>query len=125
MKSKVPIGAAKTFRPYDASQMFLLPPSIDDWLPEDHTARFISVVVEELLDLDGIYASYVEASGAPPYDPKMILKLVLYGYSTGVTSSREMERRCHIDLAFLWLSANTAPDHRSISRFRRRHLDIF
>jgi len=54
----------------------------------------------------------------------MILKLVLYGYCTGVTSSREMERRCHIDLAFLWLSANTAPDHRSISRFRRRHLDI-
>lgn len=123
-KPKAPAGSAKTFRSYDTSQMFLLPPSIDDWLPEDHPARFISEVVEELLDLDGIYASYVEASGAPPYDPKMMLKLVLYGYSTGVTSSREMERRCHVDVAFRWLSANATPDHRAISRFRRRHLDV-
>ena len=120
---KVPAGITKTFRSYDTSQMFLLPPSIDDWLPDDHSARFISEVVEELLDLDGIYASYIEASGAPPYDPKMMLKLVLYGYSIGVTSSREMERRCHVDVAFRWISANVAPDHRSISRFRRRHLD--
>ena len=123
VKSKIPAGITKTFRSYDTSQMFLLPPSLDEWLPEDHSARFISEVVEELLDLDGIYASYVEASGAPPYDPKMMLKLVLYGYSIGVTSSREMERRCHVDVAFRWLSANVAPDHRSISRFRRRHLD--
>ena len=123
VKSKVPAGITKTFRSYDTSQMFLLPPSLDEWLPEDHSARFISEVVEELLDLDGIYASYVEASGAPPYDPKMMLKLVLYSYSIGVTSSREMERRCHVDVAFRWLSANVAPDHRSISRFRRRHLD--
>ncbi len=76
-KSKAPVGSAKIFRSYDMSQVFLLPPSIDDWLPEDHAARFISEVVEELLDLDGMYASYVEASGAPPYDPKMLLKLVL------------------------------------------------
>jgi len=62
VESKVPAGIKKTFRSYDQDQMFLLPPSIDDWLPEDHTARFISEVVEELLDLDGIYASYVEAS---------------------------------------------------------------
>ena len=122
-KSKAPIGAAKTFRPYDTTQMFLLPPSIDDWLPEDHAARFISEVVEDLLNLDGIYSSYVKASGAPPYDPKMMLKLVLYGYSNGVTSSREMERRCHVDIAFRWLSANATPDHRAISRFRERHLD--
>jgi hypothetical protein len=64
----------------------------------------------------------VEASGAPPFDPKMMLKLLLYGYSTGVTSSREMERRCHTDVAFRWLSANSAPDYRSLARFRRRHL---
>ena len=103
--------------------MFLLPPSLDEWLPDDHSARFISEVVEELLDLDGIYASYIEASGAPPYDPKMMLKLVLYSYSIGVTSAREMERRCYVDVAFRWICANIAPDHRSISRFRRRHLD--
>ena len=123
VKSKVPAGITKTFRSYDTSQMFLLPPSLDEWLPEDHSARFISEVVEELLDLDGIYASYVEASGAPPYDPKMMLKLVLYSYSIGVTSAREMERRCYVDVAFRWLCANVSPDHRSISRFRRRHLD--
>ena len=85
VKSKVPAGITKTFRSYDQDQMFLLPPSLDEWLPDDHSVRFISEVVEELLDLDGIYASYIEASGAPPYDPKMMLKLVLYGYSIGYT----------------------------------------
>ncbi len=119
---KVPAGRSKVFRRYDPSQSFLLPPSIDDWLPEDHTARFVSEVVDELLDLSVVYDSYVEASGAPPYDPRMMLKLLFYAYSTGVTSSREMERRCHLDVAFRWLSANSAPDYRSISRFRRRHL---
>jgi transposase len=117
-----PAGAAKRFRPYDQNQSFLLPPSLDDWLPEDHEARFISEVVDNLLDLSAVYDSYTKADGAPPYDPKMMLKLLLFSYSTGVTSSREMERRCHIDVAFRWLSANAAPDYRSISRFRRRHL---
>ena len=120
---KLPAGVNKRFRHYDQSQSFLLPPSLDDWLPENHEARFISEVVENMLDLDCIYDSYTEASGAPPYDPAMMLKLLLFAYSTGVTSSREMERRCHVDVAFRWLSANAAPDYRSISRFRRRHLD--
>ena len=120
-KTKAPIGSAKTFRSYDQGQMFLMPPSLDDWLPKDHTARFISEVVDELLDLSVIYAFYVEASGGPPYDPTMMLKLLLYAYSTGVTSSREMEKRCHIDIAFRWLSANTTPDYRSLARFHRRH----
>jgi len=117
-----PAGASRTFRDYDQHQSFLLPPSLDDWLPKDHTARFISEAVDEMLDLASVYASYQRSDGAPPYDPKMMLKLLLYSYSTGVTSSREMERRCQIDVAFRWLSANTAPDYRSISRFRRRHL---
>ena len=95
-----PAGASKTFRPYDPAQSFLMPPSLDDWLPDDHTARFVAETVDELLDLTEVYASYVEASGAPPFDPKMMLKLLLHGYSTGVTSSREMERRCHVDVAF-------------------------
>lgn len=117
-----PVGAAKTFRAHDRGQSFLMPPSVDDCLPEDHPARFIGEVVEELLDLGEIYASYVSASGAPPYDPKMMLKLLLWGYSSGVTSSREIERRCHVDVAFRWLAVNAAPDYRSLSRFRRRHL---
>ena len=89
-RPKVPAGITKTFRSYDTHQMYVLPPSPapDDWLPEDHTARFISGVVDEILDLTSIYDSYVQVSGAPPFDPKMMLKLVLYGYSTGVTSSR-------------------------------------
>jgi transposase len=119
---RVPAGRSKVFRRYDRDQSFLLPPSLDDWLPQDHTARFVAEVVDELLDLSVIYDSYVEASGAPPYDPTMMLKLLFYAYSTGVTSSREMERRCHLDVAFRWLSGNSVPDYRSIARFRRRHL---
>ncbi|MHB8457105.1 MAG: transposase, partial [Acidimicrobiales bacterium] len=80
---KTPVGSGKTFRPYDPHQSFLLPPSLDDWLPEGHTVRFISEVVDELVDLSLIYDSYVEASGAPHYDPKMMLKLELYAYSIG------------------------------------------
>lgn len=118
----VPAGRSKVFRSYDPAQSFLMPPSLDDWLPQDHTARFIAEVVDEMLDLSAVYDSYVSATGAPPYDPSMMLKLLFYAYSTGVTSSREMERRCHIDVAFRWLTANTAPDYRSIARFRRRHL---
>ena len=122
-RTATPAGEAKTFRRYDQAQCFLLPPSLDDWLPEDDEARFVSEVVEDLLDLSAIYTSYESASGAPPYDPRMMLKLLLYGYATGVTSSREMERRCKRDVAFRWLAANEAPDYRSISRFRRRHLE--
>ena len=118
-----PAGEAKTFRRYDQSQCYLLPPSLDEWLDEDDEARFVSEVVENLLDLTAVYASYESASGAPPYEPRMMLKLLLYGYATGVTSSREIERRCKRDIAFRWLAANEAPDYRSISRFRRRHLD--
>lgn len=113
----------KTFRLYDQSQRYLLPPSLDEWLEEDDEARFVSEVVEDLLDLTAIYRSYQSASGAPPYDPRMMLKLLLYAYATGVTSSREIERRCRRDVAFRWLAANEAPDYRSVSRFRRRHLD--
>ena len=120
---RAPAGAAKTFRAYDQDQVLLLPPSLDDWLPADHTARFISEIVDDSLDLGSIYSSYTNATGAPPFDPRMMLKLLLYAYSTGVMAPREVERRCHVDVAFRWLSANTAPDYRSLARFRRRHLD--
>lgn len=116
-------GAGKMFRGYDQGRSFLLPPSLDDWLDEDDEARFISEVVEDLLDLTPIYASYASVSGAPPYDPRMMLKLLLFAYATGVTSSRELERRCKRDIAFRWLSGNQTPDYRSLARFRRRHLD--
>jgi transposase len=113
----------KTFRAYDPHQVFLLPPSIDDWLPEGHLARFVSELVEEVLDLEPFLASYTEARGFPPYDPRLMLKLLIYGYVTGVRSSRAIERRCHDDVAFRFLAANTAPDYRCVARFRRRHLN--
>lgn len=119
-----PVGAGKTFRAYDQHQSFLLPPSLDEWLGEDDEARFVSEIVDDVLDLSAVYASYGSASGAPPYDPRMMLKVLLFAYSTGVTSSREVERRCRRDVAFRWLSGNQTPDYRSLARFRRRHLEV-
>lgn len=113
----------KTFRHYDPHQVFLLPPSIDDWLPEGHLARFVSELVEEVIDLEPFLASYTEGRGFPPYDPRLMVKLLVYGYVTGIRSSRGIEKACHDDVAFRFLAANVAPDHRSVARFRRRHLD--
>ena len=112
----------KTFRVYDQEQVFLLPPSLQEWLPEEHLARVVSDLVDDTLDLSGIRASYVEERGAPPYDPRMMLKLLIYCYATKVCSSRKIEARCHDDIAFRFLAANAAPDFRSIARFRKRHL---
>lgn len=113
----------KTFRPYDPHQVFLMPPSLDDWLGEDHLARFVSELVDEVLDLEPFLASYTEFRGHPPYDPRLMLKLLIYGYVVGVRSSRKIEKACHDDVAFRFLAANAAPHYRSIARFRRRHLD--
>lgn len=114
---------AKTFRPYDPNQILLLPPSLDDWLPEGHLARFVSELVEEALDLSAIRAAYTEERGYPPYDPRLMVKLLIYGYCTGQRSSRGIEKRCHDDVALRYLSAGAAPDYRSVARFRRRHLE--
>jgi len=115
-------AVAKMFRVYDQGQSFLLPPSLRDWLPEDHLALFVSELVEEVLDLGPFLAAYTEVRGFPPYDPRLMLKVLLYGYTTGVRSSRVIERRCHDDVAFRFLSANAGPDFRSVARFRRGHL---
>lgn len=123
-KQRVPAGVAgtKVFRDYDQDQALLLPPSLADWLPQDHTARFIDEVVEELLDLSPILVAYDDERGAPPYDPRLMLKILLYGYATGRLSSRKIARACIEDLAFRFLTANQQPDFRSIARFRQRHL---
>ena len=115
-------GVQKVFRHYDQSQQFLIPPSLDDWLAENHLARFVSDLVENVLDLAPFLAAYKEPRGYPPYDPRLMLKLLLYGYVTGTRSSRAIERACTDVVAFRWLAANGAPDFRSIARFRRRHL---
>jgi transposase/Skp family chaperone for outer membrane proteins len=117
---KVPVD--KTFRPFNPDQVLLLPPSLDDWLPAEHLARFVAEIVDEHLDLSRIRAAYTEGRGAPPYDPRLMVRLLLYGYTTGVRSSRAIDRRCTDDVPFRWLAAGAAPDYRAIARFRKRHL---
>jgi transposase len=112
----------KTFRRFDPAQGFLLPLSLDDWLPQEHLARFIAELVDEHLDLSRIYADYTEGRGAPPYDPRLMVRVLLYGYTSGVRSSRALEKACIEDVATRWLAAGAAPDYRAIARFRRRHL---
>ena len=114
--------ADKVFRPFDPAQVLLLPPSVDEWLPADHLARFVAEVVDNALDLSAIYADYTEARGYPPYDPRLMVRLLVYGYTIGVRSSRAIERRCGDDVGFRYLAAGQVPDFRSIARFRRRHL---
>jgi len=112
----------KTFRAFDPNQGLLLPPSLGDWLPAEHMARFVAELVDEHLDLSRIRAAYTEGKGAPPYDPRLMVRLLVYGYCTGVRSSRRLEAACVDVVAFRWLAAGQAPDYRSIARFRRRHL---
>ncbi|MEN8649434.1 IS1182 family transposase [Streptomyces sp. 21So2-11] len=112
----------KRFRPFDPHQVLLLPPSLDDWLPERHLARFVADLVDDVLDLGPVLADYTDKRGYPPYDPRLMVRLLIYGYTTGVRSSRAIEGKCADDVAFRFLAAGQAPDFRSISRFRR-HLD--
>ena len=112
----------KTFRAFDPDQGLLLPPSLDDWLPAEHLARFIAELVDEHLDLSRIHAAYTEVRGGPPYDPRLMVRILLYGYTTGVRSSRAIERKCTDDVPFRWLAAGAGPDYRAIARFRKRHL---
>ena len=115
-------AVGKTFRAFAPDQDLLLPPSLDEWLPADHMARFIADLVDEHLDLSRIHAAYIEGRGAPPFDPRLMVRILLYGYTTGVRSSRKLEAACVDVVAFRWLAGGQAPDYRSIARFRKRHL---
>src|SRR6266851_3295502 len=117
-------GAEKTFRPYDPNQILLLPPNLSEWLPAGHLARLIHELVDKVLELSPIYASYGERRGAPPYDPRLLLKLLLYGYASGVFSSRRLERAAQELVPCRYLTADQQPDHWTISEFRRRHLGV-
>lgn len=110
--------------PCDRQQPFLLPPSLEDWLPEDHLARFVLDVVDEL-DLGAFYRRRREDGwGRAAYDPKMMVALLLYAYCTGVRSSRQIERRLAEDLAFRFIAANRCPDHATVARFRADHAEL-
>jgi transposase len=113
---------AKAYRAYLPEQDLLLPPSLRDWLPENHLAHFVSDVVDQL-DLSAIESVYEkEERGQPPYHPRMMTKILLYGYCVGVFSSRRMQKRLVEDVGFRMLAAGNEPDFRTISDFRKLHL---
>ena len=108
------------FRNFDRDMVFLLPPSINDWLPEKHLARFIVEVIDGL-DLSRMSNSY-RGSGSASYHPRQLLGVLVYGYATGVFSSRKLERATYDSVAFRFIAANEHPDHDTIATFRRRFL---
>jgi transposase len=113
----------KTFKPYTPDQLLLLPPALQDWLPEGHLALFISDVVDAL-DLTPILATYEtgDGRGQPPYHPALLVKLLVYGYCTGKPSSRKLEKATYEEVPYRVLAANQHPDHDSIAAFRQTHL---
>ena len=114
----------KTFRSYDQDTLLLMPPSVRDWVDPDSLPAFISDLVDDL-DLSPFLAAHDEPRGMPPYHPAMMLKVLLYGYALGVRSSRKLEERLGSDVRFMYLAGQARPDHKTISEFRRRHLEAF
>lgn len=114
----------KSFRSDDIDQTLLMPPSLQDWLPENHLARFVADLAVAL-DLSAIYRFYEQRDGRgqAAYHPVMMVRLLLYGYCIGVTSSRKIEKRTYEDVAFRYLSADEHPDHDTLNEFRRQHLE--
>ena len=108
------------FRPTNRDMDVLMPPSVDEWLPQRHLARFVVEVIEGL-DLRAMTGSY-RGSGEASYHPRLLLGLIIYGYATGVFSSRNLERATHDSVAFRFIAANEHPDHDTIATFRRRFL---
>ena len=108
------------FRPIDRATPYLLPPSVEDWLPKDHLARFVVDIVDQL-DLSALTRQY-RGSGSVAYHPAVMLGLLIYGYATGVYASRRIEAATHDSIAFRYIAANTYPDHDSLCTFRRRFL---
>lgn len=108
------------FRPINRQTGFLLPPSVDEWLPEKHLARFVVEVIDGL-DLRAMSGSY-RGSGSASYHPRMLLGILVYGYATGIFSSRKLERASYDSVAFRFIASNDHPDHDTIATFRRRFL---
>jgi transposase len=112
---------SQNFLGCDREQSFLLPPSLDQWLPADHFARFVIAAVEAM-DLSAFYADYrADGHGRPAHDPAMMVALLMYAYARGERSSRVIERGCFEDLALRFIAANRQPDHTTIARIRQRH----
>lgn len=112
----------KTFRPWAPEQSVLFPASVLDFVPEGHLAHMVRDLVRSELDLSAVLSTYDEARGAPPYDPAMMVALLLYGYTQGVRSSRRIARACEERVDFMAVTGMQKPDHDTINEFRRRHL---
>ena len=108
------------FRPIDRATPYLLPPSVEDWLPKDHLARFVVDIIDQL-DVSELTRQY-RGSGSAAYHPSMMLGLLIYGYATGVYSSRRIETATHDSIAFRYIAGNEQPDHDSLCAFRKRFL---
>ena len=112
-----------TYRPYQPNQTLLLPPSVSEWLPEDHLVHFINDAVDAL-DLSALHERYAgDGRRNAPFDPAMLVKVVLYGFASGVVSSRQVARKLREDVAFRVLAAENFPAHRTIREFRQVHRD--
>src|SRR6266702_3042791 len=117
------VSVAFNFLACDRDQELLLPPSLREWLPEDHLAWFLIDAVAEI-DLCPFGAGYRRGGwGRPAFDPEMMVALLLYAYAVGERSSRAIERRCREDVAFRVAACGLQPDHVTIARFRRRHAE--
>jgi transposase len=113
---------SKYFRPWNIDQTLLLPPNVRDFVPKGHVSRFIVELVRESLDLKEIMGSYVSGLGQPPFDPRMMVALLLHGYASGLYSSRRIAKACRERNDFVMIVALDPPDFRTISDFRKRHL---
>jgi transposase len=113
---------SKHFRPWKIDEAQLLPPCVEDYVPKDHLSRLIVALVRESLDLSAIGGSYKSELGQPPFDPRLMTALLLHGYASGLYSSRRIARACVERADFMMIVAGDAPDFRTISEFRRRHL---
>lgn len=113
---------SKHFRPWKIDERQLLPPSVQDYVPKDHLSRLIVALVRESLDLSAINGSYTSGLGQPPFEPRMMTALLLHGYASGLYSSRRIAKACVERADFMMIVAGDAPDFRTISEFRRRHL---
>src|SRR6266403_1774586 len=113
---------SKYFRPWNIDQTLLLPPNVQDCEPKGHVSRFIVELVRESLDLKEITGRYVSGLGQPPFDPRMMVALLLHGYASGLYSSRRIAKACRERNDFVMIVALDPPDFRTISDFRKRHL---
>ena len=109
------------FKQFDRNTLFLMPPSVQDWIPENHLARFIVDIVSQL-ELHAFKSAYA-GRGSKSYHPEMLLALLFYGYATGIHSSRKIEEATYDSVAFRYIAANTHPDHDTIATFRKRFLE--